>query len=225
MKFAKLWENIKEAPVLRYMVYLLIVTSIITGVTFSRYATSFSVRDTARVAQFVYDVAITDPHTTETVTVDPAIYATVKLADAENCLFDEVATVREITVTNESEVAVDTNLTIRDIDDSGIVWFIYNGSYADMMSNDDNMYAMLKSALTSTDTTDFNALRNALQAINQQAIEEWNDDGELGFSTTNKAKTLTMVFWAEHDQAMVKGWDDHDLVSDVDLTVTVSQID
>ena len=43
-------------PLIRYLVYLLIVTTAITGVSLSRYATSSGVNDSARVAKF--DVVI-----------------------------------------------------------------------------------------------------------------------------------------------------------------------
>lgn len=223
MKGSQRRENNKKIPIIRYMLYLLVATSVISCVTLSRYVSSVSRVETARVAEFGYSVAITDPISGSAFdSLGLSIFATSKLSEAEDCMFDEVAVVREITVTNESEVAVSAELSIDEIESNGIVWCIFDGSYKDVVGTDE-IYKTIEKQLAGVDTTDFNTLKAALIQVNSNTIGTWNSDVNLGIG---ESKTLTIVFWAEHEPTKdVGGWYDDDVTSPANLTVTVSQID
>jgi len=94
-------ENIKKPalPLVRYMAYLLIVTTAITGVSLSRYSTSSSSDDSARVAKF--EVVISHIEWSEDENNDISLVSTPD--GVRNYVF---------TVTNNSEVAVRARLII-----------------------------------------------------------------------------------------------------------------
>jgi len=48
----------RSIPIIRYLVYLLIVTTTITGISLSKYSTSISGEDSAKVAKFDVDVSL-----------------------------------------------------------------------------------------------------------------------------------------------------------------------
>lgn len=224
MKRSQRREHKKEIPVIRYMLYLLVATSIVSGVTLSRYTSSTSGSDTANVAKFEYSIDITDQNSTGTLTFDSLslnIYATSKLSDAENCMFDDVAVVRQITVTNQSEVAVSLELSMAGMDEDGIVWCVFDGSYADAVTG--TIYGTIRTKLGGAAPSDFSALWSALAQANADTTAAWNNGANLG---VGESKTFTVVFWAEHEPARdVGGWYDKDVVSSSELSITVSQID
>ena len=49
-------EKKPALPLIRYLAYLLIVTTVMTGISLSRYSTSYSMYDSARVAKFNVEV-------------------------------------------------------------------------------------------------------------------------------------------------------------------------
>jgi len=84
---------------LRYLVYLAIVTSVVTGISFSRYSTSSSVNNSARTAKF--DVVILHSGWSSDEYNDISIVSTPN--ETRNYIF---------TVKNNSEVAVRARLII-----------------------------------------------------------------------------------------------------------------
>ena len=95
--------------VTRYMVYLLIVTLTITGVSLSRYATSTTKSDSARVAVFDVDVTLNGRKFTN------GSNSTLKGVD-----YNVSGQTFTFTVTNNSEVAVKAHLVI-DLANSDVV--------------------------------------------------------------------------------------------------------
>jgi len=85
----------KTYPLIRYLLYLLIVTMTVTGVSLSRYATSVTGTDQARVAKF--DVTVTPSGWTNGGTAAHAA------GGSKAC---------DLIVTNNSEVAVYARLVI-----------------------------------------------------------------------------------------------------------------
>jgi len=228
-------DNKKKLPVIRYIIYLLLVTSIVTGVSLSRYITTLTGTDKARVAEFSYE--ITGPLEQEKEGVYESyvpIYATSKLTEADKCMFDDVAVVREVVVINNSEVAVHAGISnIYDMTTAkGIVWCIFDED--DSFDPDASTTAIetaIKEKLTdsgyATVPSGYNDLVNALINTNQKTIDAWNSKADIGFSPNN-TRTLTAVFWAEHDGIMANWVDDTDLndfFTDFTLTFNVIQID
>ena len=89
----------KMSGKLRYLVYLAIVTSVVTGISFSRYSTSSSVNNSARTAKF--DVVILHSGWSSDEYNDISIVSTPN--ETRNYIF---------TVKNNSEVAVRARLII-----------------------------------------------------------------------------------------------------------------
>ena len=86
-------------PIIRYLVYLLIVTTTVTGVSLSRYATSMKVNDSARTAKF--DVVISHAEWSEDENNDIFLVSTPD--ETRKYVF---------TVTNNSEIDVRARLRI-----------------------------------------------------------------------------------------------------------------
>ena len=229
-------ENKNKKPVIRYLIYILLVTIIVVGVSFSRYATTLSGKDTARVASFEYE--ITGPATEELRIYIP-IYATAKLSvdPDDDCMFDDdgVSVIREVNVTNKSEVAVRASISaIADMSAAkGIVWCIFDQSdtaaLALINTNkvEDAIIQKLKDTGYTTIPPDHDDLVTALIDTNQRTITGWNNNARLGIGTNNTRK-LTVVFWAEHDGIM-EYWPDTRAIekfdTDFSLGFTVTQID
>ena len=86
-------------PFIRYLIYLLIMTSVVTGFSLSRYATSYSMTNAARVAKF--EVVISHVQWSEDENNDIAL--TSMPQEPRDYVF---------TVQNNSEVAVRARLII-----------------------------------------------------------------------------------------------------------------
>lgn len=99
LKCPKKSEKKPAIPIIRYMLYLLIVTITITGVSLSRYATSSSQKDAGRVAGF--DVSVTHTGT----------WSENEFEDVSNHLLNG-SKVYSFRVTNNSEVAVRARVVI-----------------------------------------------------------------------------------------------------------------
>ena len=246
-------DNDNKSPVIRYLVYLLIIVTVVAVVAFSRYATSLSGEDSARAAAFDYEITVklnekdpelaaknkgreftegkfssSDP--SADVNFAASIYATSKLKEAESCEFDDVARVIDVKITNNSEVAVDAIIrTITEIagttDNKGIVWCLLNeGEF----NTDLTIY---KNLLNRLGYNDFNAvpdnyaeLKEKIKAKNAAALSDWNNDAAL--APGGGTKTLTFVFWAEHEGAADYGWDfESELEQSIDIKFIGSQID
>lgn len=210
-------------PIYRYMIYLLIITTVVTGVTFSRYTTSTSGRNAARVAMFAHNYSITDPHSGGVIELNPSIYATSKLTYAEDCSFDEVAVVRTIEISNDSETSVHTVFSdMTQMTEDGVVWCILNGEvtsgYAEKISD------KVSTKLGRSVPNGFTDLKNALGKVNSDAISAWNSANASGLSVGGKSTYLTVIFWAEYDQVTLNGFTSA-LTDNFELTMTVSQID
>lgn len=226
-------ENNNKRPVVRYLLYLLAVVIIIVGAALAKYVSSLSGTDTARVAEFDYEISvsrneldeITKPDdglidfnkTTLNTTTDNdtkqveflvSLYATSMLADTENCEFDEVARVIDVKFTNTSEVTVNAIIQyITEIDNvsgdsgSGIVWCLFNeGEYTGY----NDILGKLKYTSTSA-VPSYNTLIDKLNDANDKTLEDWNNAAAL--NPNGRAKTLTIVFWAEHEAVAASGWD------------------
>jgi len=90
----------KPLPIIRYLLYLLIVTTTVTGVSLSRYATSSSGEYTARIAEL--DIEITPAYLgSNRADMPEYFYELGTTGQTRECLF---------TVTNNSEVAVRVRL-------------------------------------------------------------------------------------------------------------------
>ena len=234
-------ENNNKRPVVRYLLYLLVAVTIIAGAALAKYVSSLSGTDTARVAEFDYEINVsrnkldeisnpddgliefvdssTDPDALNTTTDNDSqevkflvsLYATSMLADAENCEFDEVARVIDVKFTNTSEVTV--NAIIRYIDEiekvagdsagNGIVWCLFNA--ADNYADYSDILKKLGYADTSSAPADYNTLISDLNAANDETLEDWNNAAVL--DPNRSSKTLTIVFWAEHEAVTDSGWD------------------
>ena len=231
-------ENKNKRPVVRYLLYLLAVVIIIVGAALAKYVSSLSGTDTARAAKFDYEInvsrngldTIDDPYDakidfnmtdgvglnattgngSQQVEFLVSLYATSMLADAENCEFDKVARVIDVTVTNTSEVTV--NAIISYIDEifkvegdtgNGIVWCLFNesDSYADY----NNILGKLGYTNTSSVPADYDTLIGELNDANEATLVDWNADATL--DPNGNSKTLTIVFWAEHEAVAASGWD------------------
>ena len=243
-------ENKKKRPVVRYLLYLLVVVTIIAGAvpTLAKYATSVSGTDTARAAKFDYELnvsrnaldKITNPsdgliafnaNTLNTTTTNDtkqveflvSLYATSMLADAGNCKFDEVARVIDVTFTNTSEVTV--NAIIQSIDDiatgNGIVWCLFNEGdnytgYGDILT---------KLGYTTSTVPTYSTLIADLNTANAATLAAWNAAATLA---PNGSKTLTIVFWAEHEAVADSGWNfdgSSPLEQSIDIDYKVTQVD
>jgi len=91
-------------PIVRYLLYLLLVTTAVTGASFSRYATSSSANDTARVASL--NIEVTPDWAGSNRTDMPEHFYSVGTAGAVNdCSF---------IVTNHSEAALRMRLVVED---------------------------------------------------------------------------------------------------------------
>lgn len=106
----------KKLPVATYLVYLLIATFLFTGVSFSKYATTASGSDEARVAAFDFEFVLTGSGAeSKVVAVDtyPG--------------FDESYTIQ---VTDKSEVAMKYKVTAENLTDNTpiAVALEYNGT-------------------------------------------------------------------------------------------------
>ena len=214
---------------IRYLVYLLTVTCAVTSMSLSRYKTSSSGDNTARIAHFAYSYEITDPNSALSGAIDPSIYATCKLAEAGTCDFDKVVIVREIEVTNGSEVAVRPVLSItsRMSESEGIVWCVLEDlpvAVVDENKIADAIAAKLSGPVPNT----LLALQTELESANAATLSDWNDTA-LGYTgQKNNTSSVIIVFWAEHDTFSLSGETPPDLATeslDFQFTVGVSQID
>jgi len=228
-------ENNNKRPVVRYLLYLLAVVIIIVGAALAKYVSSLSGTDTARVAKFDYAInvsrntldEITNPddgliefnktalntttgNDTKKVEFLVSLYATSMLADAENCEFDEVARVIDVKFTNTSEVTVNAIIQyITEIEKvngdsgNGIVWCLFNES--DNYANYNNILGKLGYTSTSSVPADYDTLIGKLNTANDKTLEDWNNAAAL--NPNGSAKTLTIVFWAEHEAVAASGWD------------------
>jgi len=228
-------ENNNKRPVVRYLLYLLAVVIIIVGAALAKYVSSLSGTDAARAAKFDYEInvsrneldEITNPdddliefnkttlntttgNDTKKVEFLVSLYATSMLVDAENCEFDEVARVIDVTVTNTSEVTVNAIIQyITEIEKvngdsgNGIVWCLFNesDSYADY----NNILGKLGYTNTSSVPADYDTLIGELNDANEATLVDWNADATL--DPNGNSKTLTIVFWAEHEAVAASGWD------------------
>lgn len=244
-------ENMNRRPVIRYLIYLLVAAILVAGAALSRYATTLSGTDTARVATFDYEVTVEDKDDNE---VDVAsdglatMYATAKLSDADNCLFEEdgVTVVRQIIFTNKSEVAVNAAISgILDMNNAdGIAWCLFdeNDGFDPLQITSTTTY--IEDAITKklkdfgypSIPADYSNLINALIDVNKQTIKEWNLNADLDTavsSTLSNTRTLTIVFWAEHDGVKAYKTDkginpdanNPITISGLNLRFTVTQID
>jgi len=247
-------ENNNKRPVVRYLLYLLAVVIIIVGAALAKYVSSLSGADAARVAEFDYEISvsrntldtITNPadtliefnETTLNTTTDNdtqqveflvSLYATSMLADAENCEFDEVARVIDVTVTNTSEVTVNAIIQyITEIDNvsgdsgSGIVWCLFNeGEYTDY----NDILGKLKYTSTSA-VPSYNTLIDKLNDANEETLADWYADAVL--DPNGNSKTLTIVFWAEHEAVTARGWNfdgSSPLKQSIVIDYAVTQVD
>ena len=247
-------ENNKR-PVVRYLLYLLVVVTIIVGAALAKYVSSLSGTDTARAAKFDYEISVSrntsdkidDSYDDKIEFVDGgtlnttigngsqqveflvSLYATSMLADAENCEFNEVARVIDVTFTNTSEVTV--SAIIQHIDEiskvvggsgNGIVWCLFNeGDYTD--------YNDILRKLSYADTSavpGYNTLIDDLNTANDVTLADWSDAAVLDPNTGKK--TLTIVFWAEHEAVTAHGWNfdgSRPLEQSIDIDYAVAQVD
>jgi len=263
-------EN-NKLPVVRYLLYLLVVVTIIAGAAFAKYISSLSGTDKARAATFDYEInvsrntldKITNPDDDKIAFVDSnsvptalntttdnpskqveflvSLYATSMLADAENCEFDEVVRVIDVTYSNNSEVTVNAIIsdTLSNIDEignvaggtgNGIVWCLFNedDNYADY----DDILTKLGYASISSVPSGYDLLIDNLNAANAKTLAAWNADAVLAPNTGEK--TLTIVLWAEHEAITAYGWDFEELVNNsssgpleqsIDINYAVTQVD
>ena len=86
----------RKTPIIRYLLYALIVTMTVTGVSLSRYATSESASDTARVADF--KVTVSHPGWNQNEFKDIEIFKNLNVANPNKSY--------QFTLENDSEVAV-----------------------------------------------------------------------------------------------------------------------
>ena len=229
-------ENNNKRPVVRYLLYLLTAVLIITGAALAKYASSLSGTDTARVAKFDYGISVSrnekdkidDPYdglidfvdggTLNTTTGNDtkqveflvSLYATSMLVDAENCEFDEVARVIDVTFTNTSEVTVNAIIQyITEIEKvngdsgNGIVWCLFNED--DSYTGYNDILGKLGYASTSSVPADYDTLIGELNDANDKTLEDWSN--AVALNPNGSAKTLTIVFWAEHEAVAASGWD------------------
>lgn len=253
-------EKKNKRPVLRYMMYILLVVSLVAGVAFSRYVTELSGNDSARAAQFDYAISVErnaadeltapfDGYTdywafdggdglntsiaggrNTTAEFDVALYATTKLSDPDAGNFDSTARVIDVTVTNNSEVAVRTliknlmeipKIDSTDTDNQGIVWCLFDGAY----SGYDDIWAKLQ-AQGYTPADDYNSLIEELNIANEKTLAAWNNDAVMAPGASEK--TLTIVIWAEHSAVLDDGWNfdgSSPLNQTIDINYTVTQVD
>lgn len=89
-----------EIPIVRYLVYLLVVTLAVSGVSLSRYSVSSGTIESARVAKFDVSVIPDEP---DIWTVDEITggFSNVSILRA-----DETSRAYSFTITNNSEVAI-----------------------------------------------------------------------------------------------------------------------
>lgn len=192
------------------MLFLLIVTSAVNCVTFSKYLTVTSGAYTARVASFDYDLTTTDPVSGNTYddfyfSIDKA----VQLSDGSSDGF----IVREVTVTNKSEVAVTAEIEIPDLDSSGIVWCVFPDGAENVLSGGIN--ASIQDVIGGA-PGEFSELQYSLLNYNDNTITDWNNNACLTIEGPGSTKTFTIVFWAEQEPEIDQSFD---------LTLTVTQID
>ena len=252
-------KNNNKRPVARYLLYLLVAVMIITGAALAKYASSLSGTDTARVAKFDYEISVSrngldtidDPYDDKIEFVDSStnsnalntttdndtkqveflvsLYATSMLADAENCEFDKVARVIDVTFTNSSEVMVKAIIQyITEIakvsgdSGSGIVWCLFNeGEY----NGYNDILVKLKYTSISA-VPSYNTLIDKLNDANEETLAAWNADAALDPNTGEK--TLTIVFWAEHEAVTASGWDftgSSPLEQSIKIDYAVTQVD
>jgi len=161
-----------------------------------------------------------------------SLYATSMLADADKCEFDEVARVIDVIFKNNSEVTVNAIPSIAEIkevaDDgsagNGIVWCLfaegeYTGEYNDILGK-------LNYADTSSVPTDYNTLIDDLNTANAATLADWSDAAVL--EPNGSSKTLTIVFWAEHEAVTAFGWDfdgSSPLEQSIDIDYAITQVD
>lgn len=214
----------KKLPILRYMISLLLLTTIVTGVSLSRYSTSLSTSNAAPVAKFSINYKITDPNSEDTISLDPSIYATCKLSDADNCDFDDIAVLRKIEVTNDSEVAVRAALSIAskmsDNQNKGIVWCVL-----DRIPGENKIAEAVTSKLGGVIPGTLAGLQSALEKVNQETLLNWNADADLQISNTASSKSIFIAFWAEHDLFNTTTADLANTLLDFKIMISTSQID
>ena len=221
-------EKENEFPIIRYLVYFLIVTAIIAGVTFSRFVTSNSSGNSAHAAKFSLNYVITDPNSEDILKLNPSIYATCKLSDAVNCDFDNIALLRTIEITNASEVAVNISLSIADSNNmsgNGMVWCVL-----DQLPTDGKIAQAITTKLNNAIPPGFSELQSALKSENNNTFALWNADADLDSVDTingNSSKVITIAFWTEHDifAQMEQPSDLATTTLDFKLTVVATQID
>ena len=228
-------ENNNKRPVVRYLLYLLVVVIIIVGAALAKYISSLSGTDKARAAEFDYEISvsrnekdkITNPdddliefnetalntttdNETKQVKFLVSLYATSMLADAENCKFNNVARVIDVTVTNTSEVTVNAIIqyitvinNVSGDSGSGIVWCLFNEG--DSYAGYNDILKKLGYKSISSVPADYDTLIDELNTANDKTLEDWNNAAVL--NPNGNLKTLTIVFWAEHEAVAASGWD------------------
>lgn len=214
-------EKNQNSSYFRYVMYLLLLTFVLTGVTLSRYSSTLSEADTARVAAFDYVIEVEDAQGESLIDVGSSsisnpvefglsLYATAKLSDAENCMFNDVARVVKVTITNNSEATVNaiintlTEIEIEDGVDNRIVWCLFDED--ETFSGTNAIYGAILEKLdydsaSDADVPAYSELIEDLNGANQDTIDIWNDNAVL--NPNGVSKTLTFVFWAEHDDDYV----------------------
>jgi|GEM_PF-2037617 len=167
-----------------------------------------------------------------------SLYATSMLADADACQFDEVVRVIDVTFTNTSEVAVNAIISnIADISKvdggigtgNGIVWCLFHE--ADNYTGYGDILGKLNYPGTSSVPADYDILIDDLNKANAKTLADWNADNVLEPNT--QEKTLTIVFWAEHEAVADSGWDFEKLVNNssgpldqsIHIDYAVTQVD
>jgi len=244
-------ENKNKSSVIRYLLYLLLVVSLVSGVAFSRYSSTAAGQDSARVATFAYEVAVelndsdpekrakgereftSDSFLSTDVTpakFDVSIYATSKLYEAGECEFDDVARVFDLKFSNHSEVKIRALLrSMTEMQENGIVWCLFNEEDFDSQKNIyDNIVKQLGYDSLSEVPDKYSALETELQDKNTDTLDAW--DSSAALEPNEGTKTLTFVIWAEHDG--VKDYADWDFTSEegpfeqsIEIKFTVTQVD
>lgn len=195
-------KNLKNIPVFRIILYLLIATTVVSGVTLSRYTTTLSGEQTARAARFDYKINITDPGGWLSFSdIDVTLAATAKLSDAANCDFDheEVSTVRKFQFYNQSEVSVKAQIEHINLQmDKGIMWlllseheYVNHPTYQDVINKLYGWGGIVP--------TNYWQLRMDIEAANQQTINEWNMNHAYLDPNAPFPKELAVIFWAEYE--------------------------
>ena len=106
----------RKLPVATYLVYLLIATFLFTGVSFSKYATTASGSDEARVAAFDFEFVLTGSgNQSEVVAVDtyPGFNGTytIKVTDKSEVAMKYTVTAENLTGNTPIAVALEHNST------------------------------------------------------------------------------------------------------------------